>query len=179
MKAESPTLSTGGLADILERLTISNVDGRAGIMSVGNGNGGGTGAGDMPSSEGGTERPFGAVVASAVDGVRTLLRKHVELAKLEVSGAVGIRAAGAGMMGAAGALALLAFGFVAAAGAAALALVMPTWAAILIVAVLLLAIAGVLVLVARRAIRTAPAMAERSRETMKEDARWAKRQIAR
>jgi hypothetical protein len=160
-------------------LNINNVDGRAGIMSVGNGNGGGTGAGDKPSSEGGTKRPIGAVVASAVDGVRTLLRKHVELAKLEVSGAVGIRAAGAGMMGAAGALALLAFGFVAAAGAAALALVIPTWAAILIVAVLLLAIAGVLVLVARRAIRTAPAMAERSKETMKEDARWAKRQIAR
>jgi hypothetical protein len=146
-------------------------------MSVPSGNGRGAGTGDP--SEGGERRPIGVVVASAVDGVRTLLRKHVELAKLEVSAAVGIRAAGAGMMAAAGALALLAFGFVAAAGAAALALVMPTWAAILIVAVLLLAIAGVLVLVARRAIRTAPAMAERSRETMKEDARWAKQQIAR
>jgi putative superfamily III holin-X len=132
-----------------------------------------------PSSEGGTKRPLGAVLASAVDGIRTLLRKQVELAKLEVSAAVGTRAAGAGMMAAAGALALLAFGFVAAAGAAALALVMPTWAAILIVAIVLLATAGVLVLVARRAIRTAPAMAERSKETMKEDARWAKRQIAR
>jgi hypothetical protein len=158
-------------------------------MSIRSGNGGATVAGDAngrpqpgspgPSSEGGAKRPLGAVVASAVDGVGTLLRKHVELAKLEVGSAVSIRAAGAGMMAAAGALALLAFGFVAAAGAAALALVMPTWAAILIVAVLLLAIAGLLVLVARRAIRTAPAMAERSKETMKEDARWAKRQIAR
>jgi uncharacterized membrane protein len=119
------------------------------------------------------------VVASAVDGVRTLLRKRVELAKLEVAGAVAVRAAGAGLMAAAGVLALFALGFVAAAGAAALALVMPTWAAILIVAVLLLAIAGVLVLVARHAIRTAPPTAERTRETMKEDARWAKRQIAR
>jgi hypothetical protein len=119
------------------------------------------------------------VVASAVEGARTLLRKHVELAKLEVGAAVGIRAAGAGMMAAAGALAVLALGFVAAAGAAALALVMPTWAAILIVAVLLLAIAGVLVLIGRRAIRTAPPMAERTKEAMKEDARWAKQQIAR
>jgi len=135
------------------------------IMSVPNGNGG--------------KRPIGVVAASAVDGARTLLRKHVELAKLEVGTAVGIRAAGAGMMAAAGALALLAFGFVAAAGAAALALVMPTWAAILIVAVLLLAIAGVLVLVGRRAIRSAPPVAERSLESMKEDARWAKQQIAR
>ena len=158
-------------------------------MSVRSGNGGGGVAGDPngglqpgspgPSSDGGAKRPLGAVVASAADGIRTLLRKQVELAKLEVGAAVGVRGAGAGMMAAAGALALLALGFVAAAGAAALALVMPTWAAILIVAVVLLAIAGVLVLVARRAIRTAPAMAERSKETMKEDARWAKRQIAR
>jgi membrane protein implicated in regulation of membrane protease activity len=83
------------------------------------------------------------------------------------------------MMAAAGVVALLALGFAAAAGAAALALVMPTWAAILIVAAVLLAIAGVLVLVARRAIRTAPPMVQRTRETMKEDARWAKQQIAR
>ena len=137
-------------------------------MSVQNGNGGET-----------TKRPLGTVVASAVDGVRTLLRKHVELAKLEVGAAVSVRAAGAGMMLVAGVLAMFAFGFVAAAGAAALALVLPTWAAILIVAVLLLAIAGVLVLVGRHAIRTAPPMAERSQETLKEDARWAKQQIAR
>ena len=137
-------------------------------MSVQNGNGGGA-----------AKRPLGTVVASAVDGVRTLLRKHVELAKLEVGAAVSVRATGAGMMLVAGVLAMFAFGFVAAAGAAALALVLPVWAAILIVAVLLLAIAGVLVLVARRAIRTAPPVAERSKETLKEDARWAKQQIAR
>lgn len=147
-------------------------------MSVGNGNGEAE-AGDVASSVSGAKRPLGVVVASAVDGARTLLRKHVELAKLEVTGAVSVRAAGAGMMAAAGVVALLALGFIAAAGAAALASVMPTWAAILIVAAVLLAIAGVLVLVARRAIRTAPAMAERSRETMKEDARWAKQRIAR
>ena len=119
------------------------------------------------------------MVASAVDGARTLLRKHVELAKLEVGAAVSVRATGVGMMLVAGVLAMFAFGFVAAAGAAALALVLPTWAAILIVAVLLLAIAGVLVLVAKRAIRTAPPIAERTKATMKEDARWAKQQIAR
>jgi len=137
-------------------------------MSVQNGNGGDT-----------AKRPLGTVVASAVDGVRTLLRKHVELAKLEAGAAVSVRAAGAGMMLVAGVLAMFAFGFVAAAGAAALALVLPVWAAILIVAVLLLAIAGVLVLLGGRAIRTAPPMAERTQEMLKEDARWAKQQIAR
>ena len=158
------------------------------IVSVRSENEGGTGASDpsgasrngssLPSTEGGAKRPFGVVVASAVDGFRTLLRKQVELAKLEVIEAASIRAIGAGMMGAAGVVALFALGFVAAAGAAGLALVMPTWAAILIVAVVLFVVAAVLVLVARHSMRTAPAAAERTRETLKEDARWARQQIA-
>jgi uncharacterized membrane protein YqjE len=126
----------------------------------------------------GARRPLGTVVASAVEGARSLLRQRVELAKIEAGEAASARAAGAGMMAAAGALALLAFAFVAAAPAAALALVMPVWAAILIVAVLLLAVAGILVLIGRRSIRTAPRM-ERTRDTLKEDAAWAKQQIAR
>ena len=132
-----------------------------------------------PPSESGAKRPFGVVVASAVDGFRTLLRKQVELARLEVTEAASIRAKGAGLMAAAGVVALFALGFGAAAGAAGLALVMPTWAAILIVAAVLVVVAAVFVLVGRRALRTAPTASERTRETLKEDARWAKQQIAR
>ena len=96
-----------------------------------------TGGPDHERSERGTggdtaKWPLGTVVASAVEGVRTLLRKHFELAKLEVGAAVSVRATGVGMMLVAGVLAMFAFGFVAAAGAAALALVLPVWAAILI-----------------------------------------------
>jgi hypothetical protein len=149
-------------------------------VSVRDGNGGGAGASVRNgASEGGAKRPLGVVAASAIDGARTLLRKHVELAKLEVIEAASVRATGAGMMAVAGVAAMYALGFVAAAGAAALALVLPTWAAILVVAILLLAFAGVMVLVGRRAIKTAPVPAERTRETLKEDARWARRQIAR
>ncbi len=39
--------------------------------------------------------------------------------------------------------------------------------------------AGVLILVGRRTIRTAPTTTERTQETLKEDAPWAKRQLAR
>jgi hypothetical protein len=127
---------------------------------------------------GGT-RPFGTVVASAVDGFRTLFRQQTELARLEATEAASIRAKGTGMMAAAGAMALYAVGFVAAAGAAALALVMPTWAAILIVAAVFAVVATVLVLVGRHTLRTAPAGAARTRETLREDARWARQQIAR
>jgi uncharacterized membrane protein len=141
-------------------------------VGVRDGNGGGT-------APAGVKRPFGEVVASAVDGFRALARKHAELARLEVTEAASVRLQGVGMIAAAAVVAVYAVGFVAAAGAAGLAVVLPTWAAILIVAALLVVAAGVLVLVARRAIRTAPAAGERTRDSLKEDARWAKRQIER
>ena len=124
-------------------------------------------------------RPLGTVVASAVEGFRTLARQHLELAKLEVAEAASVRGVGLGMMAAAAVVVMYAIGFVAAAGAAALALVWPVWAAILMVAVLMIVVARVLVVVGRRAMRTAPPVGARTRETLKEDARWAKRQIGR
>jgi len=134
---------------------------------------------DNGGDSGSAERPFGTVVASAVNGLRALTRGHVELLKLEVTEAASVRGQGVGMMGAAVVVAMYAVGFVAAAGAAALALVLPTWAAILIVGVLLGVVAWVLILIGRRTVRTAPPPAERTRKALKEDAQWAKQQIAR
>jgi hypothetical protein len=141
-------------------------------VSVREGNGGGAG----PAA---AKRPLGEVVASAVDGFRTLARRHIELAKLEVAHAASVRAQGAGMIAAAAVVAIYAVGFLAAAGAAGLAVLLPTWAAILIVGVLLALIAAALFAVARRVFRAAPPAGKRIRETLKEDARWAKRQIGR
>jgi uncharacterized membrane protein len=103
----------------------------------------------------------------------------VELARLELVEAAAPRAQGAGMFAAAGVVALYAVGFLAAAGAAGLAIVLPVWAAILIVAALLGAVAGVLAMTAKRSMQAAPTPGERTRETVREDARWAKRQIER
>ena len=124
-------------------------------------------------------RPLGVVMASAVEGFRTLARQHLELAKIEAADAASVRGVGVGMMAAAAVVVMYAIGFVAAAGAAALALVWPVWAAILTVAVLMVVVAWVLVLIGRRAIRTAPPPVVQTREILKEDARWAKRQIER
>jgi len=82
------------------------------------------------------------------------------------------------MMAAAAVLVLYALGFGAAAGAVGLAIVLPTWAAVLIVGALFAAAAGVVFLTGRKAMRTAPKV-EQTRETLKEDVRWAKQQIAR
>jgi len=124
------------------------------------------------------KRPLGAVITSAIDGTRTLVRKQVELARIEMTEAVAVRAKGAGMLAGAGVMALFALGFVAAAGSVALALVLPAWAANLIVAAVFVAIASVLALIGRNAIRNAPTTPEQTQETLKEDARWARQQIA-
>ena len=140
-----------------------------------NGTAGATALGPPPPRP---KRPLGAVITSAIDGTRTLMKKQVELAKIEVTEAVSVRAKGAGMMAGAAVMALFALGFVAAAGSVALALVLPAWAANLIVGLVFVAIAGVLALVGRNAIRNAPTTPERTQETLKEDARWARQQIA-
>ena len=141
-------------------------------MSVQDGSGSVTGVGAE-------RRPFGQLVASIVGGFGTLARKHVELAKIEAAEAVSVRGKGAGMMAGAAVVAMYAVGFLAAAAAAALTLVLPVWAAILIVAVLMLVVAWTLVMLGRRTIRSAPAPGERTQETLKEDVRWAKQQIKR
>ena len=141
-------------------------------MSVQDGNGSVTGVGAE-------RRPFGQIVSSVVGGFGILARKHVELAKIEAAEAVSVRGKGAGMMAGAAVVAMYAVGFLFAAGAAALALVVPVWAAILIVAVLMFLVAWALVTLGRRTIKSAPAPGERTQEALKEDMRWAKQQIKR
>ena len=141
-------------------------------MSVQDGNGSVGGVGTE-------RRPIGQILASVVGGFGILARKHVELAKIEAAEAVSVRGKGAGMMAGAAVVAMYAIGFLFAAGAAALALVVPVWAAILIVAVLMFLVAWVLVMLGRRTIKSAPAPAERTQEALKEDMRWAKQQIKR
>jgi len=141
-------------------------------MSVQGGNG-------SMGGDGAERRPIGQILTSVVGGFGILARKHVELAKIEAAEAVSVRGKGAGMMAGAAVVAMYAIGFLFAAGAAALALVVPVWAAILIVAVLMFLVAWVLVMLGRRTIKSAPAPAERTQEALKEDMRWAKQQIER
>jgi hypothetical protein len=147
-------------------------------MSQVNGGGAGAETSPAPSPSGDSKRPIGVVVSSIVDGARLLARKHVELAKIEAGEAVAVRGKGAGLISTAGVIGFIAIVFVALSGSAALDIVVPTWAAYLIVAGILGVIGWVLVAAGRRAIKTAPTP-ELSREALKEDARWAKRQLAR
>ena len=143
----------------------------------GNATAGARPAGPPPWAE--EQRSLADVVRSVVDGVVALFRKEVELAKIELGEAMSARAKGLGMMVVAGVFALFALGFGAAAGAAGLALVLPTWAALLIVMAVFVLLGGVLIMAGRSALRSTDVKPTRTQETIKEDVAWAKQQIER
>jgi membrane protein len=122
---------------------------------------------------------IGGVVRAIAADLSLLVRQQIELAKQEVGEAAKARARGIGAFAAAGVLALFVIGFLGMTLAAALAIVLPNWLANLIVAGVFLLIAVVAVLVGRTSMKTPRASAERTKETLKEDVEWAKRQIRR
>jgi hypothetical protein len=75
-------------------------------------------------------------------------------------------------------MALFALGFLALAGSAALDLVLPRWAANLIVAGVFVLITVILLMIGRKALKQ-PASPELTQKTLKEDAEWAKQQLRR
>ena len=136
------------------------------------------GAPPPPSTPPPRRRPLGTDVSSVMDGVRSLIRQEVELAKIELTEAVAEKGKGAGLMAAAAVMGLFALGFIALAGSAALDLVLPRWAANLIVAAVFVVVAAILVVIGRKALK-APASPELTQKTLKEDAQWAKQQLRR
>jgi hypothetical protein len=138
-----------------------------------------------PIVDGRDGRPMdpGARLAEVVRNIATdvslLVRQQIELAKQEFGQAARARALGVGAFVAAGVLLLFVVGFLGITGAAALALVVPEWAANLIVAAAFAVLATVAVLVGRRALRTPTDPAGRTKETIREDVQWAKRQLRR
>jgi hypothetical protein len=121
------------------------------------------------------DRPVGELLRDLSQQTGTLVRQEIELAKAELTQKGKQAGAGAGMLGAAGAVGLLALGALTACFIAALQTAMATWLAALIVAVVYAAVAGALALAGRARIRRAtPAAPEQTIETVKEDAQWAK-----
>ena len=107
-----------------------------------------------------------------------LIRQQVALAKEEMRGIAAEKATGGALLVAAAVFALFVLGFASLAGAAALDLVLPRWAALLIVAGIYLVLAVIAVLIGRNAL-AAPATPERTKQTVKEDLEWAKRKLQR
>ena len=122
-----------------------------------------------------TDRPLSAIVGDATRDISTLVRKEIELAKLELSREVGKAAAAGGLFGAAGVLGMVAFLFLSASlGFGLWQLGMHAWAAALTVALIYLTIAGLMAFVGRRSLKRLKPAPERTIKTIKEDVEWAR-----
>ncbi|HWB72287.1 MAG TPA: phage holin family protein [Egibacteraceae bacterium] len=112
-----------------------------------------------------------------VEDASALIRAEIALAKTELTRAVKAKATGGGLLVGAGVCGWLALqGLLLAAGFA-LALVLPGWAAALVVSVLLLMAAGVLALVGRRLLAT-PVSIETTKHNVEEDLAWTKAHLS-
>lgn len=124
-------------------------------------------------------RATAALVKDIVGGTQSLVRGELELARLELMEGLQAKGKAAGAAGAAGMLGLYVLAFLGLAGGAALSLVLPTWAAWLIVAGVFLVLLVALLLFARAAANSAPLSPDRTKARLQEDVAWAKTLIRR
>jgi uncharacterized membrane protein YqjE len=121
------------------------------------------------------ERPTAELLKEFSDQATSLLRKEIELAKVEVAEKGKKAALGGGMFGGAAAFGLYAFGALTACVILVLATVMKAWLAALIVAVVYGAIAGLLALRGKVQVKRAgPPVPEQAVDSTKEDLEWVK-----
>jgi hypothetical protein len=112
------------------------------------------------------------------DGVLTLARQELQLAKAEMSEKGKKAGAGIGLMGVAGGVALLAGGAFTAFLILALDGVMPNWLAALLVAGAYAVVGAVLFSIGKNRVEEAgPLVPEQTIDSVKEDVQWAKTQI--
>lgn len=119
---------------------------------------------------GADEHSVGELVSRASGQLSDLVRQEMQLAMAEVSGKGKRAGIGGGLFGGAGIMAFVAFLALATAAIAALALVLPVWASALIVAGVLLLVAGVMALIGKSQIGKAkPPTPEKAISSMKAD----------
>lgn len=116
------------------------------------------------------EASLGQLVSSVSQQIPELIRSEIRLAQAEMAEKGKRAGIGVGMFGTAGLLALYGVGVLLATIVLLLALVLPAWAAALIVTVVLFAAAGVAALLGRKKVAEAtPPKPERALEGIKAD----------
>jgi uncharacterized membrane protein len=122
-----------------------------------------------------SDRSIAELMQELSERSTTLIRRELELARLEMTEKGKRAGVGAGMFGAAGVFGLYAVGALTACLVLALATAMTAWVAALIVAGVYGAVAGVLALNGRAKVKQAvPPVPEQASESVKEDVQWAK-----
>ena len=116
------------------------------------------------------EEPLGAIVHRLAEQVPDLVRSELRLAQAELAEKGRAAGIGAGLFSVAGLLGLFALGTLVAAGILALDLLLPAWAAALVVAGVLLVAAGAAALLGKKEITHAsPPTPERAIAGVKQD----------
>ncbi|MFP4636476.1 MAG: phage holin family protein [Nitriliruptoraceae bacterium] len=131
-----------------------------------------------PIEEHGDERSTSEVIASLVANLQAVLRTQLELLKLEISGIARDKAVAIGLFCGAAVFGLFVLGFLGVTAATALALVLPAWAAWLIVTGVYLLITIVMALVGVRLVKR-PVRPERTQQELESFKRWAQEQVQR
>jgi hypothetical protein len=121
------------------------------------------------------DQPVAALLRDLSEQTSTLVRKELELARLEMTEKGKRAGIGVGMFGGAGVVGLYALGVLIAAAVLALATAITPWLAALVIAVICGAIAGGLALMGKSKVSQAtPPLPEQATESVKEDVRWTK-----
>ncbi len=124
------------------------------------------------------QKSLGELFADLSTQISALVRQEVQLAKTEITGKIAGLAKGAAALAVAAFLGIAAFFVLLLTAIYALSLVLPSWAAALIVAVVLLIIAGIAAVIGIGALKKAtPPMPEKTIETLKETPQWLKNQV--
>jgi uncharacterized membrane protein YqjE len=123
-------------------------------------------------------RSVGQLVSDLSAQLSRLVRDEMRLATLELQRKGKRLGAGAGLFGAAGIIALLGVATLIAAAVLALALVLPGWAAALVVGIALLVVAGLAALVGRGQVRDGtPPVPEEAAASVGEDVKTVKERV--
>lgn len=134
------------------------------------------GSADSPTEPKAPEKSLGQLFSEMTTDLGSLVRKEVELAKVETKQEVSRAGKAGGLLGAGGFAAYLALLFVSFALAWLLDEFMPTALAFLIVGLLYAIAAAVLVARGRERMKQVNPIPEQTVQTLKEDAEWARAQ---
>lgn len=121
------------------------------------------------------DRPLADLLRDLSDQTSTLVRKEIELAKVELTSKGKRAGAGAGMFGGAGTLGFYALGAFTAGVIILLGTAIEPWLAAFVVALAYALVAGVLALAGKKQVeRATPPLPEQATESVKEDVQWTK-----
>lgn len=127
----------------------------------------------------GSARPLGELFSELAQQTGTLVRKEVELAKVEMTAKAKVAGRDAALVAGGGAVAALGGMVLLAALVLVLGTIIPLWASALIVGAMVTITGGVLVVLGLRAFKELDVAPRQTMKTLEENKRWLHEQVSR